>query len=44
MYKSIDVETQSTCKLPTNMAVAEVVVVVVGNGFGLIEASWFVEG
>jgi hypothetical protein len=26
------------------MAVAEVVVVVVGNGFGLIEASWFVEG
>jgi hypothetical protein len=43
MYKSIDVETQSTCKLPTNMAVAEVVVVV-GNGFGLIEASWFVKG
>jgi len=40
MYKSIDVETQSTCKLPTNTAV----LVAVTDLVLLNEASWFVSG
>jgi hypothetical protein len=39
MYKSIDAETQSRCKLAKNSGTS----CGGGNGFGLIEASWFVE-